>query len=946
MKRIHIFLVSILFLLTQIVLAQNAPKSIIGSIIDASTGSIVVPITVTEFDNISSIFLTLDYDPAVMTYESSINDPAFSGMVINGTVEGNVVIGWYASSGSVTIPDGSLIVQIEFSYIDGSTILSFDNTSNYGAKCEYTNGSDVVLNDNPTDDYYSDGYITNHAAPITYVPIITSAGTGVLDVPVTVDNFWDIGSVGLSLEYDPNILTFTGATNNALFGTSMLVNSLQYASGKEKIVISWFTGPKATLGDGDILVTLHFTYAAVPYVGNYSELLWITDGTACSYGDEFFNHLWDNPYEDFYIDGLVAGQVAPGTYLPEITTAAPGLISVPVTVVGFQDIGAVGLTFEYDASVLNYDDDYTANAAFGGNLVLGNQENGDEGKITISYFGDPVTIGDLDYIASIDFIYIDSTTTLDWKTDGTACMYGDVSFSKLWDNPYEDYYFNGIVAGQVAPSIKADSMSAAPGTQISVPLRVTGFTDISSLYLTLDYNPGVLTYIDATTHPDISGSGFNVGSVNAGRIQMGWFSAFPLTLTDETVLIYLNFTYNGGTSPLTWYDNGGSCEFAAGITNEVLYDLPTEDFYINGLVEPADYIWTGATSTEWLTPSNWSGNIVPNSLSKVSIPSTSPLFWPVYTGDFTLGNQCQSIDFDASSEMTVTGNMIINPGNAFKNAGSGILKVGSGWLNSGIFDPGTGEVRFIGPSNGIIPDGLLPANEVQNYLLSTSPALMTPISGGTDGPTGDNAHSDVSIGFTFNYAGTDYTEARINTNGWLSLNLTGSDSDSEDNSKLFFSSDPSDALAPWWDDLMADGSSSITYITSGTAPYRVFTVEWNNVFAYCTGSTTYLNFQVQLYETTNVIEFCYGDVIAGTTNASEGASIGIKGLAGGAGDFIEATTDTKNTLITNLTSSANWPSTNYKFTPPSDTVTFYKVVVIDGVTLNVQTNVNSLGIAP
>ena len=221
---------------------------------------------------------------------------------------------------------------------------------------------------------------------------------------------------------------------------------------------------------------------------------------------------------------------------------------------------------------------------------------------------------------------------------------------------------------------------------------------------------------------------------------------------------------------------------------------------------------------------------------------------------------------------------------------------------------------------------------------------MTPISGGAEGPTGDNAHSDVSIGFDFNYAGTVYSQARINTNGWLSLNQSGSDVGSNDNNKLFFSSDPTDALAPWWDDLLADGSSNISYLTSGTAPNQVFTVEWTDVLAYSVDATARLNFQVKLYETTNVVEFCYGTYTAGTHATTEGASIGIKGLTGGAGDFIEATTGTTNTVITNLESDTDWPIVNYEFIPPQDTVTFYKISVSDNVNLNVQTHVKAIGV--
>ncbi|RKZ97238.1 MAG: hypothetical protein DRQ43_03265, partial [Gammaproteobacteria bacterium] len=753
-----------MFIFTQAVIAQNAPITTAGNVLVASPGPIVIPITVTDFTNIGSITLKLTYDPAVIQYTGSTANPGFSGMVINGSTPGVIIIGWVALASPHTLPDGSTLADLNFNYSSGSTTLTWDNSSSSGAECEYTDGSYAILNDDPTADYYKNGFITDHAAPITYAPTITDATPGPVDVPITVDYFTDIGAVALTLEYDPNILTFNGFTANGAFGGAMSVGATPSSFGKYKVVISWYSDNPTvpvSLVDGSTLVTLHFTYAAPIYVGNYSELTWLTDGTACEYGDPYWDPLYDLPYENFYIDGLVTGQLAPGTYLPVITNASPGPIVVPVTVVDFNNIGAIALTFNYDASVITYNG-YTANAVFPG-LQLGNQVNGTIGKITIGYYGNPVALPDLSSIVDIDFTYVSGTTELSWKTDGFSCEYGDHFANPLWDMPFEDYYFNGLVAGQVAPSIKADSVGASIGTQVSVPVRIWGFNNISSMSLTLDYDPGVLTYVDATPIAELAGD-FSAGAVNAGRIQMGWFNSslpyVPLNLTDETVIIYLNFNYHGGTSPLIWFNNGGFSEFTLGSGYEILYDLPTEDHYINGLVEPADYIWIGPTSTDWYTASNWSSNLVPNSLSQVFIPSSpTPNFCPVYVGDFTLGDQCNRIAFDDNSVMTVTGDMIIEPGHAFINAGDGLLKVGGDWLNSGVFELGIGEVEFMGAVDGYVPTGVLPAQDVKNYSPTTTPALMTPISGGLAGPTGDNAHIDVAIGFTLNYAGIDYTQA-------------------------------------------------------------------------------------------------------------------------------------------------------------------------------------------
>ena len=203
---------------------------------------------------------------------------------------------------------------------------------------------------------------------------------------------------------------------------------------------------------------------------------------------------------------------------------------------------------------------------------------------------------------------------------------------------------------------------------------------------------------------------------------------------------------------------------------------------------------------------------------------------------------------------------------------------------------------------------------------------MTNISGGTAGPTGDDAYADVNIGFTFNYLGINYSQARINTNGWISLNTSGV-ADAVDNSDLFTSSLPALALAPWWDDLRADATSSISYKTEGVVPNRLFIVEWKRVLAfYSTGTTARISFQVKLYETSNVIEFCYGTAEAGNHDISESASIGIKDATGGSGHFKEATTGSTTTGVINLSSTSNWPTVNYRFTPPFVTGTFYNLI--------------------
>ena len=158
-----------------------------------------------------------------------------------------------------------------------------------------------------------------------------------------------------------------------------------------------------------------------------------------------------------------------------------------------------------------------------------------------------------------------------------------------------------------------------------------------------------------------------------------------------------------------------------------------------------------------------------------------------------------------------------------------------------------------------------------------------------------------------------------------SLNLTGDDNYSSDNTSLYTTYTPNATLAPWWDDLYADGTSVISFQTTGSAPNRVFTTEWKHLLTFYTAATARLNFQLKLYESTNVIEFYYGNVESGIHNGQESASIGIEDATGGPYHFIDAWTGSINDGDTRLLSTVNWPAMNYRFTPSSSGEVFYNL---------------------
>lgn len=151
--------------------------------------------------------------------------------------------------------------------------------------------------------------------------------------------------------------------------------------------------------------------------------------------------------------------------------------------------------------------------------------------------------------------------------------------------------------------------------------------------------------------------------------------------------------------------------------------------------------------------------------------------------------------------------------------------------------------------------------------------------------TAHNLSQNQPIGFSFNYLGTAYTEFRVSTEGFLTFNTTatvtgGSGAFGPDNSAFSSSTAQTNlALAPFYDNLSLaahpDGLNAIRYQTSGVAPSRVLTVEWNDLtFAIFNGTS--LNFQVKLYEATGTIEYHYGTMsIFSVTDEPSGGSADI-----------------------------------------------------------------------
>ncbi|MDN3705772.1 T9SS type A sorting domain-containing protein [Myroides ceti] len=183
----------------------------------------------------------------------------------------------------------------------------------------------------------------------------------------------------------------------------------------------------------------------------------------------------------------------------------------------------------------------------------------------------------------------------------------------------------------------------------------------------------------------------------------------------------------------------------------------------------------------------------------------------------------------------------------------------------------------------------------------------------------DSAISDaVSLGFTFNYEGVNYTQFKMSSNGFISFNMGASTLTTNSFVEANLTSRP--IIAPLWDDLdgRATGGSRASYELTGTVPNRVMTIEWKNWEWFYDSTNPVISFQIKLYETTNVIEFIYRQE-SGNVTSSASASIGIGG-ATVANGYLNVTSVTAPAVssTSHVTNISAKPANNqvFRFTPP------------------------------
>ncbi|CAN5917097.1 hypothetical protein BH11BAC7_BH11BAC7_24440 [soil metagenome] len=210
--------------------------------------------------------------------------------------------------------------------------------------------------------------------------------------------------------------------------------------------------------------------------------------------------------------------------------------------------------------------------------------------------------------------------------------------------------------------------------------------------------------------------------------------------------------------------------------------------------------------------------------------------------------------------------------------------------------------------------GFTPA-QLNAYTFSTSTGTtLDPMTGATSvlssGDDDTPTAAPAAIGFTFNFNGTAYTQYSVSPDGWILLGATVA---SGEFTNAVTSTTNIPKIYPYWDDMATGTTGDVKTLVTGTAPNRIFIVQWFVTIPRNTTGPANSTFQAWLYEGTGAVEFRYGTMGIPTSGSIS------SGMTGGATNFQSITFSANTSSIAtanDANSTAPASGRMYRFAPP------------------------------
>jgi len=195
---------------------SDAPVTTIATESPCAAQTVVLPVTVVGFSNITAVSLRIDYDPTVATFTGATGNPLLTGMLVNSVTlsptQAKIMISW-SDATPRSLASRDTLVKLTMSYLGGYTSLVFNNIAQGGGECEYADANGNPMNDMPTASYFVNGAISSYAA--AGVSIAPSANPVCSGTPVTFTATPINGGTSPAYQWKKNGMNV--GTNSALF---------------------------------------------------------------------------------------------------------------------------------------------------------------------------------------------------------------------------------------------------------------------------------------------------------------------------------------------------------------------------------------------------------------------------------------------------------------------------------------------------------------------------------------------------------------------------------------------------------------------------------------------------------------------------------------------------------------------------------------------------------
>jgi len=222
-----------------------------------------------------------------------------------------------------------------------------------------------------------------------------------------------------------------------------------------------------------------------------------------------------------------------------------------------------------------------------------------------------------------------------------------------------------VYAIRNAPITSAGTIASCPNhAGIMVPILVTGFTNITSFSLRIEFNPNVASFMNLVANQHFTSVIVNVVPISPtlSKLMIVWSDYPPVSLSSSDTLAKLTFNFINSSTALTFNNEssgGGDCEYSDENGNP-MNDVPTSTYYINGAINSLGVGATGSITGSGSVCLETNG--VAYSISQVT--NATSYSWSLPSGfSIATGANTNSITVNVSSSAS-SGNFSVVPSNS------------------------------------------------------------------------------------------------------------------------------------------------------------------------------------------------------------------------------------------------------------------------------------------